>query len=199
MFKKIIWLSAIIMLFSTSVVSAKSAKWTADTMYTSMKFLASHLVVSLIAGQFTKFEESIIADKTDFTDCKINFILQIKSVNTNVPMRDDDLRSANFFVADKYPEMVFKSISFKRLTGKNYLLTGDLTIKDVTKKVTFTVITNSIIKDPWSNTRTGFHATLTINHFDFYINQKEKFGNNKLQIAPEINILIDTEFTKDKL
>ena len=199
MFKKIIWLSAIIIQCSTSVVTAQSAKWTVDTMHTSVKFLASHLGVSLIAGQFTKFEGSMIADKTDFTNAKIDFVVQIKSVNTNVPMRDDDLRSANFFDADKYPEMVFKSISFKKLTAKNYLLSGNLTIKDVTKRVTFKVIANPIIKDPWGNTRTGFHAALTINRFDFHINQKEKFDNNKLQIASEINILIDTEFTKDKL
>ena len=180
------------------VLFAQSTKWTNDKAHTSVKFEVGHLGVSLIAGQFMDFEGYMLSDKADFTDAKIDFTIQTKSVNTNVEMRDKDLRSENFFDAAKYPEMTLKSVSFNKEKSGRYILAGDLTIKDVTKPVKFHVTSHSTITDPWGNTRTGFRAELLINRFDYHINYKETFGDHMPDIAQDVKIIIDTELTKAK-
>ncbi|MGD0037800.1 MAG: YceI family protein [Bacteroidota bacterium] len=183
---------------STTYLLAQTTKWTNDKNHTSVKFEVQHLGISIVAGQFMEFEGSMVSDKEDFSDAKINFTIQTKSVNTNVDMRDNDLRSDHFFDAIKYPEMTFKSTVFLKQSDSTYTLSGYLTIKDVTKLVTFHVIYKNTITDPWGNTRTGFRAELTINRFDYHINDKETFGNNILHVAPDVKIIIDTELIKTK-
>jgi polyisoprenoid-binding protein YceI len=194
-----IYLSFFALLFIPAIyLSAQTIKWTNDKNHTSVKFEVRHLGISIVAGQFMEFEGSMVSDKEDFSDAKINFTIQTKSVNTNVEMRDNDLRSDHFFDAIKYPEMTFKSTGFMKQSDSTYTLSGYLTIKDVTKLVTFHVIYRNTITDPWGNTRTGFRAELTINRFDYHINDKETFGNNILHIAPDVKIIIDTELIKTK-
>lgn len=145
-----------------------------------------------------KFAGSMLSDKDDFTDAKIEFTVQTNSVNTNVEMRDDHLRSEQFFDVKKYPQMSFKSTKFGKQRDGTSILSGDLTIKDVTKSVNFIVTVHPIIIDPWGNTRAGFRAELTINRFDYHIRYDETFGDNVLHVAPEVKINIDTELTKAK-
>jgi polyisoprenoid-binding protein YceI len=184
--------------FPTIYLSAQTIKWTTDKNHTSVKFEVQHLGISIVAGQFMEFEGSMVSDKEDFSDAKISFTIQTKSVNTNVEMRDNDLRSDNFFDAIQYPEMTFKSTGFMKQSDSTYALNGYLTIKDVTEQVDFNVIYNKTITDPWGNTRTGFRADLTINRFHYHINNKDKFGNNVLHVAPDVKIIIDTELIKTK-
>jgi polyisoprenoid-binding protein YceI len=178
--------------------SAQTAIWKVDKAHTSVKFEVEHLTVSLVAGQFLDFDGAMISDKSDFTDAKIDFTVQTKSVNTNVEKRDQHLRSPDFFDVEKYPQMSFKNIAFKKDSEGRYVLAGDLTIKDVTKPVVFDVTYWNTVLDPWGNTRTGFRAKLKINRFDYHINYRQPFGKNALDVAPEANIIIDTELTKNK-
>ena len=188
-----------VLLFNIPVkLFAQSTKWTNDKAHTSIKFEAEHLGIAIVAGQFMEFDGSMLSDKDDFTDAKIIFTIQTKSVNTNVEMRDKDLRSSNFFDVEKYPQMLFQSTSFEKQSNGKYVLSGNLAIKDITKPVKFNVTYHNTIKDPWGNTRTGFRAELIINRFDYNINYKEKFGNNVLDIAPNVKIIFDAEFTKTK-
>jgi len=191
--------SILVLLFIPAIyLSAQTAKWTSDKAHTTAKFEVQHLGISIIAGQFMAYEGTMAADKEDFSDAKINFTVQTKSVNTNVDMRDQDLRSARFFDVDRYPQMTFKSTAFEQQGSGKYLLTGYLTIKDVTKLVKFDVAYHATINDPWGNTRTGFRAELTINRFDYHISYDEKSANNVLHVAPDVKIIIDTELTKTK-
>jgi polyisoprenoid-binding protein YceI len=177
---------------------AQTARWTSDKNHTSVKFEVQHLGVAIVAGQFLTFEGSMLSEKKDFTDASINFTVQTGSVNTNVEMRDKDLRSDNFLDVTKYPEMVFKSHAFTIDTDGSYTLSGDLTIKDVTKPVKFHVTYHKTITDPWGDTRTGFRAEVTINRFDYHINYAQKFDNGALHVAPDVKIILDTELTRSK-
>ncbi len=177
---------------------AQTTTWKVDKAHTSVKFEVEHLTVSLVAGQFLDFDGAMVSDKSDFTDAKIDFTVQTKSVFTNVEMRDQDLRSPRFLDVDKYPRMTFKSTAFEKRSQGKYVLTGYLTIKDVTKQVNFDVKYFNTVLDPWGNTRTGFRAMLTINRFDYHISYKEYFGNNVLDIAPDVQLMIDTELTRNK-
>jgi len=179
-------------------VFAQNTTWKMDKAHTSVKFEVEHLTVSFVFGQFMEFNGSAVSDKSDFTDAKVDFTVQTKTVNTNVEMRDQDLRSPRFLDVDKYPQMKFKSRAVKKLSKEKYILTGYLTIKDVTKLVNFDVTYKGTVIDPWGNTRAGCRAVLVINRFDYNVYYKEKFGNNAWAVAPEVKIIIDTEFTKNK-
>jgi polyisoprenoid-binding protein YceI len=175
---------------------AQTTKWTCDKAHTSVKFEVQHLGIAIVAGQFMEFDGSMLSDKADFTDAKINCSVQTKSVNTNVEMRDKDLRSDNFFSVEKFPQMTFKGTALEKRSNGKYILTGYLTIKDVTKLVHIGLMYHATIKDPWGKTRTGFRAELTINRFDYHILYGETFGNHVLDIAPEVKIIIDIELIK---
>ena len=196
---KRLFFSVLLLLFIPALhLSAQTTKWTSDKPHTSVKFEVQHLGIAIVAGQFMEFDGIMATDKDDFTDAKISFTVQTKSVNTNVDMRDQDLRSARFFDVERYPQMTFKSTAFERQGSGKYILTGYLTIKDVTKLVKFDVAYHATIKDPWGNTRTGFRARLTINRFDYHISYDEKSAENVLHVAPDVKIIIDTELTKTK-
>jgi polyisoprenoid-binding protein YceI len=179
-------------------VFAQTTTWKMDKAHTSVKFEVEHLTVSFVFGQFMEFDGIAVSDKSDFTDAKVDFTVGTKTVNTNVEMRDQDLRSPRFLDVDQYPQMKFKSKSVEKLSQEKYILTGYLTIKDVTKLVNFDVTYKGTVIDPWGNTRAGCRAVLVINRFDYNVNYKVKFGNNALDVAPEVKIIIDTEFTKNK-
>jgi len=191
-------LMAVLFITTPFQVFAQSTTWKMDKAHTSVKFEVEHLTVSFVFGQFMEFDGSAVSDKNDFTDAKVDFIVQTKTVNTNVEMRDQDLRSPRFLDVEQYPQMKFKSKAVKKLSKGKYILTGYLTIKDVTKLVNFDVTYNGTVTDPWGNTRAGCRAILVINRFDYNVYYKEKFGNNAWDVAPKVKIIIDTEFTKNK-
>jgi len=180
------------------LLSAQTARWVNDTLHTSVRFEAQHLGVAIVAGQFMKFEGGMFSDKDDFTDAKVDFTIQTKSINTNVEMRDNDLRSQRFFDAERYPLITFKSVSVKKLKKGSYILSGRLTVKDVTRTVDWKVAHTKKITDPWGNIRTGFRAELTFNRFDYHINYDETFGDHILHVAPDVKIIVDTEMLKSK-
>ena len=169
-------------------------KWTADPVHSSLGFSIKHLTISEVSGKFTKFDGSYTSAKANLIDIKINFIVDAASINTGEEKRDDDLRSDHFFDAQKYSYLKFESTSFKKINGKNYRLFGKLTIKDVTKDVSFTVVYGGTAKDPWGNTRSGFSATTTIDRFDYNIN----YDPTGLLVGKTVTLNLNMEFIKAK-
>lgn len=179
-------------------VAVAQVNWTVDPAHTNARFEAKHLGIAFVDGQFKKLEGKVVTTTdNDFNNAKVNFTIDVNSIDTRVEMRDNHLKSDDFFSAEKFPTM---KLSNAVLTGKNgkYALTGDLTIRDVTKKVTFKVVQNNgIITDPWGKTRAGFTATTSINRFDYGINYSDKLPSGVFAVAPEISITVNVEITKD--
>jgi polyisoprenoid-binding protein YceI len=150
-----------LVILSTVIASAVSAQstWKADVSHSSVKFSVAHLVVSETEGTFKVYDANVAAAKDDFTDAKIDFTIDVNSINTDNEMRDKHLKSDDFFNAEKFPKIVFKGISFKKVSGNKYVLEGDLTIRDVTKKVKLDVVYGGTVKDPYGNTKAGFKVT----------------------------------------
>jgi len=119
--------------------AAQTAIWTADKAHTSVKFSVAHLVISDVDGNFKSFDGSMESSKPDFSDAKITFTADVNSINTDNEMRDNHLKSDDFLNAAKYPQMKFVSTSFTPQGDNKYKLVGNLTIRDVTKSVTFDV------------------------------------------------------------
>jgi len=179
---------------SISAASFAQTKWTVDPMHSFVNFEVKHMGISFVNGSFKKFEGTVDAAKPDLTDAKINFTVDVKSISTDVEMRDNHLKTDDFFNAEKYATMTFVSTSFKKIKGSNYLLSGKLTIRDVTKNVVFAVVYGGTAKDQQSNTKAGFNATTTINRLDYNIN----YDPTGMGVAKDVKISLNLEFAQAK-
>lgn len=163
--KKQLFALAMIMIVATTGTVAQT-KWAVDKTHSNVKFTVSHMVVSEVEGSFKMFDGSLVASKTDLSDAVVNFSVDVASVNTDNGMRDDHLKGDDFFNVAKFPKMTFVSKSMKPLGGNKYQLIGDLTIRDVTKSVTFDVTYGGQI-NTGKGVKAGFKAKTTIDRLAF--------------------------------
>lgn len=185
-----------LIIFSAWFANAQTTKWTFDNSHTNINFIATHMVISKVTGSFGSYSGTVLSDKEDFTDAKINFNANVASISTNNEKRDTHLKSDDFFNAAKFPELSFKGKSLAKVSGNNYKLTGDLTIRDVTKPVELDVVFGGIVKDPWGNTRAGFQITGTINRFDYNLKWDNAIETGGLVVGKDIKIDCAVELIK---
>ncbi|TDO24469.1 YceI family protein [Pedobacter duraquae] len=179
---------------SISAASFAQTKWSVDPMHSFVTFEVKHMGISFVDGSFKKFEGTIDAAKADLTDAKINFTVDVNSINTDVEPRNNHLKTDDFFNAAKFPTMTFVSTSFKKVKDGNYALSGKLTIRDVTKDVVFNVVYGGTAKDQQSNVKAGFNATTTINRLDYNI----KYDPTGMGVAKDVKITLNLEFVQAK-
>lgn len=173
---------------------AQTSTWKDDPMHSKLTFTVTHQGFSSIFGLFQKFETTITSSKPDFSDAQFVLSADISSINTEVKMRDDDLRSPHFFDAVKYPLMTFKSTSIVNTTGMKdrFKVTGNLTIHGVTKSVTMDLWFRGTHEDAMSKkTKSGFQLTGIINRSDFNVGPPDPFD-----ISMDVTIRADGEFIK---
>jgi polyisoprenoid-binding protein YceI len=183
------------------VSSAASAQtfWAIDKSHSAIKFSVQHMMVAETDGKFKLYDGNVNAKGEDFTDAVISFSVDVASVNTDDEKRDGHLKSDDFFNAEKYPKMIFKSTSMKKGTGKNeFILTGDLTIRDVTKKVSFVANFGGVTKDPWGNTRAGFKITGSVNRIEYGLKWNAALEAGGIAVSETVNIMCNVELIKQK-
>ncbi len=169
------------------------AKWTVDQSHSAIGFEVKHMMVSKVKGQFNSYNAEIEAeDLADLTTAQISFQLDIASINTSNEDRDNHLKSADFFESDKYPTIDFKSTSITK-DGDDYKLTGDLTIKGVTKPVTFEVEYGGKGKNPWGVEVYGFEAEGKINREDFGLTWNAALETGGVLVGKDIKIKVELE------
>ncbi|MFW5472555.1 YceI family protein [Knoellia sp. CPCC 206450] len=164
--------------------------WAVDASHTEVGFVARHLMVSKVRGYF-KDVEGTVEVAEDITQSRVDVTAQIASVETGSADRDAHLKSEDFFDAEKFPTMRFVSTSFDGST-----LTGDLTIKDVTKSVEFDVDFGGVGQDPWGNTKAGFEATATVNRKDWGLTWNAAVEGGGVLVSDKIQITIDVQLAK---
>ncbi|MFO7721519.1 MAG: YceI family protein [Gillisia sp.] len=141
---------SILFIVFLSINTFAQTTWKADPAHTQVTFSITHLTIADIKGNFNKFEGSIVASKEDFSDAQYQITMDVPSINTGIEKRDDHLRSADFFNAEKYPEMTFKSTSSEKVSENKYKVKGDLTFHGITKPVTLDVWHRGTIEHPQS-------------------------------------------------
>ncbi|MEJ5055728.1 YceI family protein [Sphingobacterium sp. MYb382] len=181
-------------------VAVAQVKWSVDPAHTNARFGVNHLGISVVDGQFKKLEGAVDSKTADnFNGAVVNFSIDVNSIDTRVDARDAHLKSDDFFNAEKYPSMTLKNGVLKSVKKGVYTLTGDLTIRDVTKKVVFEVVQNNgIITDPWGMTRAGFTASTKINRLDYGIKYNDKLPTGVAAVAAEVSIVVNVELVKQK-
>ena len=183
--------------FFSMATGARAETWAIDPMHSNVSFAAQHMVISTVRGQFDKFSGTISATGTDPSSVKIEATIDTASINTNQPMRDNDLKSPNFLDAAKFPTMTFKSKKIEAAGNGKWKVTGDLTLHGVTKEVVLDVVGPSgEIKDPYGKTRRGASATATISRQDFGITYNKTLDSGGLVVGNDVAISIDVEAVK---
>ena len=149
--------------------------WTIDSAHTEVGFKVKHLVISSVSGKFTSFEGKLEGEPSDLSNAKISFTADIESIHTGNEQRDGHLKSSDFFDATIYPKMSFTSNAIKHKSGSDYNVTGELTLRNVTKPITLNVDFGGIENNLYGQTVAGFEITGKINrHMDLLIVQLRK-------------------------
>ncbi len=186
-----------ILLAGVSMAAAATAQsWTLDKTHSSINFSVSHMVVSEATGNFKDFSGEVKSEKSDFSDLGVSFTIKVASINTDDEKRDGHLKSPDFFDAAKFPDITFKSTNIKKINDKKYELTGDLTMKGVTKKVTWEVKYNGTVKDPYGNNRAGFKATTTVDRKDYGVSWNKTLDAGGVAVGDDVTITVNAELVK---
>jgi polyisoprenoid-binding protein YceI len=164
-----------------------------DPAHSLIGFAVRHLEINWVEGRFKDFTGTISYDDKDVTKSSVEFTARVASIDTEVEARDKHLRTADFFDAEKYPEMSFKSTRVERKGRDGYVLHGDLTLKGVTKPVALPFNITGAVKDPWGNTRFGVEANARINRRDFQINYGNAFAGGGFDVGNEVTISLRLE------
>lgn len=175
---------------TATVTQLPTGTWTIDASHSELSFVARHLMVSKVRGGFTDFGGTVeVAEPIEQSTATAT--VQLASIETGSADRDGHLRSADFFDIENHPEMTFASTGF---TGDT--LTGDLTIKGVTRPVTFEAEFGGVATDPWGNSKAGFEATTKINRKDFGLTWNATLEGGGVLVSDEITINLDVQLGK---
>lgn len=183
-------------LFISLFSFAQTTKWGYDASHAKVGFTISHFGISETEGKFTKFDGMVLSDKPDFSDSKIDFTIEVNSINTEDVQRDTHLKSPDFFDAAKFPTITFKSKSLKAVGKNKYKLTGNFTMHGVTKEITLDVIYKGTVVDPYKNTKAGFKITGMIDRTQFGLVWNGKLSSGDALLGDEVTLDINIELIK---
>ena len=185
--------SLLIVAFFSMAIFAQT-KWNADPMHSKLTFSVTHMGISDVDGLFNKFQATATTSEADFSDAVFELSVEVPSINTQVEMRDNHLRSADFFAVEKYPTMAFKSTSIKKISDNKYKLSGNLTLHGITKPVAMDLWYRGTNVDSKSKKSTsGFQLTGVIKRSDFNIGPKFPAP----MLSDEVKIKADGEFISE--
>jgi polyisoprenoid-binding protein YceI len=183
---------------TAALPAAAQTTWTVDPNHSSAQFTVRHMGLSNVTGTFNKVSGTAQLDDSNWTKSSVDAVIDVASVDTRVEGRDKDLRSPNFFDAEKYPTMEFKSKSVQK-NGDGLKLIGDLTMHGVAKEVTLNLdAPGAAVTDPWGNTRRGFSAITTINRKDWGLTWNNTLKTGELVVGDSVKIEINVELVKTK-
>ncbi len=173
-------------------VPAAAQTWEIDTAHSQSSFAVRHMMVSTVRGDFGKTTGTVEFDGKNLSSLKVNATIDVNSVNTREPKRDDHLRSADFFEVAKFPTITFVSKRAEPAGEGKFKLVGDLTMKGVTKEVTLDVTgPTAPVKGGRGETRVGATATTTLNRKDFGVTWNRVLDTGGVAVSDEVQVTID--------
>jgi polyisoprenoid-binding protein YceI len=167
--------------------------WKIDSSHTNVGFAVRHLMVSTVRGRFTGVSGTLVLDREHPANSHIDVLVEIASVDTDNEMRDNHLKSAEFFEAEKYPHMTFVSTKVDSAGGDHYHVHGDLTIKGVTRPVVLDAEVTGFNRSPYGFNVVGFEAKTKINRTDFGLGWNAALETGGVVVSEEVRITLDIE------
>lgn len=171
-------------------------KWNLDTIHSQIGFKVKHLMVTNVRGAFKDYNGGVQTTGDDFTNAEIDLSINTASISTGDTNRDNHLKSPDFFDIENFKEINFKSSSLEKISGSEYVLHGDLTIKAVTKRIKLDVEFNGIAKDPYGGTRAGFEITGKISRKDFGLTWNAVLETGGVVVGDEVTIKCEIQLTQ---
>ena len=182
--------------FEGTATKLPAGKWGYDLSHSKLGFSISHFGISETEGRFTKFDGQVYSDRTDFSDAEIELVIDVASINTEDPQRDNHLRSAEFFDAEKFPSIIFKSRTIEPAGEHRYKLHGDIQMHGVTRELSLDVIYRGTVDDPFNNTKAGFILNGEIDRTKFGLTWNGVLAAGGLLVGNMVNLSINIELIK---
>ncbi len=172
----------------------ENIKWVLDPVHSELVFKVKHMMISNVKGEFKEFNVEVNGE--DIETASVKATINAASINTNNADRDNHLKGEDFFDAAKFPEITFVSKSFDKEDDDEFLLTGDLTIKGISKEVKLDVEFGGIGKDPWGNEKAGYTVSGKINRKDWGLNWNAALETGGVLVSDEVKFTAEVQFVK---
>jgi len=170
--------------------------WNIDLAHSSINFSIRHMVVSKVRGRFAKYTGKLNLDESDLTRSVVEATIDASSIDTGTPQRDDHLRSPDFFDVEKFPELRFRSTRVEKIDDAHYRVTGELTLRDVTREVSLDVEYGGKGKDPWGNERLAFVAKAALDRKAFGLEWNQMLEAGGVLVGDRVDIELDVQALK---
>lgn len=176
--------------------TTQKVKWVLDPAHSEILFRVKHLMITNVKGEFRKFEAEVTVGNNDLSTVKAWARIDATSIYTNDESRDVHLKSADFFDSEKHKEITFESTSFRKVSGDQYEMSGNLAIRGISKEVTFEVEYGGVNTDPWGNEKSGFSLEGKINRKDWGLNWNAALEAGGFLVGDEVKITAELQFVK---
>ena len=172
-------------------------KWNLDKMHSEVGFKVKHMMITNVSGNFGEFDASATTQGNDFSTANFHFTAAVDSINTGVADRDAHLKSDDFFNAEQYPVLTFKSTGVTKKDDENYIITGDLTIRDVTKTVDLAAEFGGIAVDPYGQTKAGLTLSGKIKRSEYGLKWSAITEAGSIVVSDDIKLLGEVQLVKE--
>jgi len=173
-----------------------SATWNIDTAHSAIHFTVRHMVIAKVRGSFRKYSGTVSLDEQDITASSVSVHIDPASIDTGVEQRDNHLRSADFFDAEKFPTITFQSTKVERSSGDGLRVTGTLTLHGVTREVVLEAEQLGIGKDPYGNVKAAFEAKTSIDRRDFGLKWNQALETGGVLVGEKVEISLEIQAVK---
>ncbi len=177
-------------------VAAGPTTWTVDPAHTHVEFAIRHMMIATVKGRFGAVAGTVLLDEAQPGKSAVNVTIDVASIDTREAQRDGHLRSADFFDAETFPKMTFRSTRVERTAADRFKVAGELTIRAVSRPVVLDVTAEGRGKDPWGNERAGFSASGAIKRSDFGLTWNQTLETGGVLVGDEVKISVDAELVK---
>jgi polyisoprenoid-binding protein YceI len=172
------------------------ATYKIDAAHSEINFKVKHLMITNVTGTFREFNAEMESNTPDFSDATIRFEADVNSISTNNEQRDGHLKSDDFFNAEKFPKLTFTSGRLEKKSDSEYILSGELTIRDIKKPVSFKVEFGGLMTDPWGQEKVGFEITGTINRKEFDLKWSATTEAGGIVVSDEVRLQLAVQMIK---
>lgn len=178
------------------ITQMSKSRWAIDPSHSQIGFKVKYMMFIHVSGRFNDFQAVVENDDDQFETSVVSFSANVNSVDTNSFDRDDHLRSADFFDVERFPTITFKSTGIQKIDESKFEMSGDLTIRDVTKNIILEVEHSRLMKDPWGNTKAGVILSGKINRKDFGLNWNTSLETGGVLVGEDIKLISDIQLIK---
>jgi len=180
----------------STVSTAVATTWQVDPVHSHVEFAVRHLMIATVKGRFAEVSGTLTAGEDDLDSASIELTIPVASVDTHEAQRDGHLRSADFFEADTYPAIRFRSTRITKAGDGTFEVAGHLTIRDVTKPIALTVHAGGRARDPWGGERIAYSAETRINRKDFGLRWNQVLETGGVAVGDDVKISVELELVR---